>query len=113
MKKILSVIILITAIIFVSGQEKVFAYDVYCGTYSDGNAAYLMTETVSGVFYDFTCRVKAVKNRAVTYINYRFQWTGGKSFPTFTNSQGFSGRVDETVPVTSKIYSEAGKFFDF
>ena len=32
MKKILSMIILITVIIFVSGQEKVFAYDVYCGT---------------------------------------------------------------------------------
>ena len=111
MKKNLSVLILAAAIIFVSGQEKIFAQDVYCGTYRDGNKAYLMTETVRGVFYDFNCTVKAVKNGGITYINYRFQWTGGKSFPTFTNSQGFSGKVDDSVPVTSKIYYEAGRFF--
>lgn len=113
MKKFLSMMILMIVIIFADCQEKIFAQDVYCGTFRDGNAAYLMTETVSGVFYDFTCKVKAVKNSSVTYINYRFKWTGGKSYPTFTNSQGFSGRIDDTIPVTSKIYSEAGKFLSF
>ena len=113
MKKIFSVMILAAALILICGQEKVFAYDVYCGTYRDGNKAYLMTETISGINEDFNCKVKAVKNGNVTvYINYHFHILPGP-YVVFENSQGFNGFVSSVrggsapSPVAREIFINA------
>ena len=117
-KKILSVMLLAAVLIFVGGQEKVSAYDVYCGTFRDGNKAYLMTETIryGETNYDgwLTCRVKAVKNNSVTaYIDYSFDISEGGTVG-FSNSQGFSGRFGgmysrhgSPYPVASEIFETA------
>ena len=117
-KKFFVATFLAVAIIFVGGQEKVSAYDVYCGTYGDGNKAYLMTETIryGASNYDgwLTCRVKAVKNNSVTaYIDYRFDISEGGTVG-FSNSQGFSGRFGgmysrhgSPYPVASEIFETA------
>ena len=117
MKKIFSVMILAAALILICGQEKVFAYDVYCGTYRDGNKAYLMSETVRGNYQDFTCRVKAVKNGTVTvYIDYHFFWHNAA--PYYSNSQGFEGYLpgrgdnNPKAPIANAIHSEATKFLN-
>ena len=118
MKKIFSVILLATMFFFV--QEKVFAQDIYCGTFSDGNNAYLMTETIRYISYgDSTneegidCKVKSVKNNSVTYIDYHFDISEGGTV-SFTNSRGSSGqfggvlsRNGSPYPVESEIFENA------
>ena len=110
MKKFLSVLIL-SAILIFSVQEKVFAYDVYCGTFKDGYQAYLMTETIHGQYEDFSCRVKAIKNNNVIYIDYYFYMENGVQ--CFRNSQGFTGvfvRGGNNKPVALAIYGKAHEY---
>ena len=76
MKKFLSVMFL-TAILIFAGNSLVSAQDFYCGTYENGEKAYLMTETISkystGDSAGFSCRVKSVKNNGnFSYIEYKF-----------------------------------------
>ena len=116
MKKFFSVMLLAVAIIFVGGVVKVSAYDIYCGTYRDGNKAYLMTETIryGETSYDgwLTCRVKAVKNNSVTaYIDYRFDISEGGTVG-FTNSQGFSGRFGGVISRHGSPYPIASEIFE-
>lgn len=119
MKKLLSVVLLAIAIIFVGGQEKVFAYDIYCGTYSDGSEAYLVTETIQfseTEWYDhITCRVKAIKNGTlISRIDYFFTLTEGGEI-SFNTSDGQSGifggaRRTNSYPIASEIFHKAYKY---
>ena len=105
--------LLSVSLILVGGQyNQVEAADYYVGTYKDGNDAYLMTETIrhyaatsrdeaySGT-YD--CKVKAVRGRSVTYIDYHF-YVGDDGW-YYRNSQGFGGYMSEGVtPIANKIF---------
>ena len=119
MKRVLSVIILLAVLIF-AGQEKVFAYDVYCGTFSDGVDAYLLTETVEQNRYqessygiwitDIYCTVKYLKNGSVTYVDYKFSCSE-VGVPHYTNSQGNSGRIIAAPTNTiNRIYKKAQNY---
>ena len=102
MKKILSVMFLAVALIFVSGQTQAEAGEVYVGSYSDGSAVYLLTHTVnirSYSPYTFTCQVRA----GYDYLNYSFYPVNGA--PYYRNSEGYSGYVNGgQSPVASNIY---------
>ncbi len=103
MKKILSVMLLAVALIFVSGQNtQAEATEVYVGNYSDGSAVYLLTHTVSIRSYNpytFTCQVRA----GYDYLNYSFYPMNGS--PYYKNSEGYSGYVNGgQSPVASNIY---------
>lgn len=121
MKKIFSLLVM-TVIIFLCGQEKVLAHDVYCGTYPNGREAYLMTETVKFISYGdasyeewLNCKVKAVRGNSVVYIDYHFDISEGGTVG-FTNSQGESGRFGGVLsrkgspyPLESEIFENAYK----
>ena len=103
MKKFFSVMLLAVAIIFVSNQAE--AREVYVGSYSDGSAVYLLTETVQksrgGVSGGnvYKCRVRAGRD----YLNYEF-WLGRTNSGTvdwaYENSEGYRGLAyDGSSPV--------------
>jgi len=110
--------LLSVAIIFVGGVEKVSAYDIYCGTFFDGSAAYLMTESIDKrIGEDWAqvyCRLKAVNGHAVLYyVDYSFYASGGGV--EFTCSQGYSGafggaRRYNPYPFESNIFEIAYSF---
>ena len=118
MKKIFSVLIL-SAILIFAVQEKVFAYDVYCGTYSDGSGAYLMTETIQHSetqwYEHITCRVKAIKNGVlVSRIDYFFTLSDGGGI-TFKTSDGESGvfggaRRSNQYPIATEIFNKSYRY---
>ena len=101
----LAMVLVVTMIIVGSQNNHAEAYDQYCGTFRDGNEAYLMTETIRGSkTSNFTCTVKAVKGRSVTYIDYKF-WLIEYDGWYFSNSQGFSNQVSrEKAPVAWSIW---------
>ena len=82
-KKILSVMLLAVAIIFVVGQNNfVNAEDYYLGVYENGRTGYLMSETIkyyrdyNGEYIiseGYTCKVKAVSSNNIQYIDYKYQ----------------------------------------
>ena len=118
MKKIFSMIILLAVLIF-AGQEKVLAYDVYCGTYSDGSDAYLMTETIQHSetqwYEHITCRVKAMKNGSlISRIDYFFTLSdgGGISFNTSDGQSGVFGgaRHSNPYPIATEIFNKAYRY---
>ena len=105
---------------FAFWQQKVEAYDFYCGTYNSGLNAYLMTETVryreAQDYAWIDCRVKAVQDSLVIYLDYNFEISSGGTI-SFTNSQGFSGRFGGVLyrkgviyPVEEKIFNVAYKY---
>ena len=117
-KKFFSVILFVTMIL-VFEQNKVSAYDVYCGNYSDGAEVYLMSETVyQGQLNEeeayLDCRVKAVKSgRVIYYVDYRFEYGGGSV--TFKNSHGENGawggiRLVNSYPLETKIFEIASHY---
>ena len=92
MKKILAAIFL-TTIIFVAVQNQAEAYEQYVGTYEDGYACYLLTESVTGRdCWNFNCTVRVVKGSDYIYTYYNF-WTSGGVFYV-KSSQGFQAMVD-------------------
>ena len=106
-------------IIFMSGQNKVSAYDIYCGNYSDGAEIYLMSETgYEGQINEeeayLDCRVKAVKSgRVIYYVDYKFEYGGGSV--TFKNSHGKNGawggvRLVNSYPLETKIFEIASQY---
>ena len=98
MKKILSVMLLAFAIIFVSNQAE--AREVYVGRYSDGTAVYLLTETIVTNGGSHSCRVRA----GYDYLDYRFYWWQGSAH--YQNSEGYSGSVyGGASPVAAAIYN--------
>ena len=79
--------------IIIAQNNHAAAYDQYVGTYEDGYAAYLMTETLVGTDgYNFRCTVKASKYDDYVYIGYTF-WLDGAFY--VRSSQGFFGEVDK------------------
>ena len=121
MKKIFSVVML-TLMFFFGQNNFASAKDVYCGTYSDGREAYLMTETVKFINYGdatyeegLNCKVKSVKGSSVIYIEYYFEISEGGTVG-FTDSQGSSGRFGGVLsrhgspyPIESEIFETAYK----
>ena len=74
MKKIALMMFLTIAIIFAGSQvNQAEAREVYVGTYSDGTAVYLLTQTVqkfaAGRAGAYECDVRAGRD----YIHYRFE----------------------------------------
>jgi len=104
MKKVLSVMLLAVAIIFV-GNSQVEAREVYVGSYSDGSSVYLLTETVKKEMWahtgGYSCQVRAGRD----YLEYTF-WidSGDHSTWRYENSEGYEGRVyDGSSPVAAAI----------
>ena len=108
MKKLLSVVLIAVALIFV-GNNQAEAQDVYCGTYSDGSKAYLMTETIQTNDSEMYCTVKATKGNNVIYIYYKFGYGRGI---WYSNSQGFSGECTQYgTPIAWNIQNEASRYW--
>ena len=101
MKKILSVMLLAFAIIFISNSQ-VEAGEVYVGRYSDGTAVYVLSETMgikkvgAGIYY---CTVRAGGD----YLKYEF-WYEDPAGWQYKNSEGYHGFVyDGSSPVAAAI----------
>lgn len=96
-KNFLATIFLAT-IFFVGGQNNFAeAQDVYVGTSSStGWNCYLMTETMHEINVNrFEVSLKMVtKSGNVKYSAYTFWRDSGSTTWYFSNSQGYSGRVD-------------------
>lgn len=74
---------------------------VYVGTYSDGTAVYLLTETIQKQSKPTgcSCTVRAGRD----YLDYRFFWRGDMLY--YRNSEGYSGHIDDSAsPVASNVY---------
>ena len=101
MKKFLSVMLLVAAIVFI-GNPQAQAYERRVGTYSDGSPVFLLTETVnirSYSPYRFTCTVRAGRD----YLDYSFYPYNGS--PYYRNNEGYSGYVfGGASPVAANIY---------
>ncbi len=101
-KKIFSVMILVAALILVSGQSQADAAEVYVGNYSDGSSVYLLTHTIvikSYRPYTFNCRVRA----GYDYLDYYFFPRNGS--PYYRNSEGYEGYANGGAsPVAANIY---------
>ena len=104
MRKVFVTMLLAVTLIFIGSQAE--AREVYVGSYSDGTAVYLMTETISKNYsksrFRYTCTVRAGGN----YLNYIFE--GDRNMDdmstTYRNSEGYSGRVyDGSSPVAAAI----------
>ena len=110
LKKIFAVMLLAMAIIFVSGQQSYTkAADYYVGTSpATGWQCYLISETISGVIggqpeVNAYMTLKMVtKSGGIKYLRYHFY--GGDPGYSFSNDQGFSGRVDRySTPIESEM----------
>ncbi|MBR6012634.1 MAG: hypothetical protein IK062_02485 [Selenomonadaceae bacterium] len=100
MKKVLSMMVLMVALIF-AGNCQAEASEVYVGTYSDGNPVYVLTETVgmypagAGLYY---CTVRAGN----AYLKYEF-WAESAVWK-YKNSEGYHGFVyDGSSPIAANI----------
>ena len=104
MIKKLSMLMILAVALIVSGglNQKVEAYEVYVGNYSDGSPVYLLTHTIvirSYNPYSFNCRVRA----GYDYLDYNFYPSNGS--PCYRNSEGYSGYVfGGQSPVAANIY---------
>ena len=103
LKKFSLMMILAVALIFAGGQQnQAEAGQVYMGSYSDGSAVYLLTDTVyirSRSPYSFTCTVRAGRD----YLDYSFYSYRGS--PYYKNNEGYSGYVHGgQSPVAASIY---------
>ncbi len=104
LKRIAVAIMLVMSLILVTApNQSAEARDYYVGTYSDGNDAYLITQSVdisSYYPYTFTC---TVKYGHVHYLYYSFypNYEG----PYYRNSEGYQGYVfGGQSPVAANIY---------
>lgn len=87
-KKFLAVFLLSAALFFVGQSSNAEAYEVYVGTYRDnGTPAYLLTETLAGGRDNFSCIVRAGRDR----IRYNFWYARGG--PYYRNSWPAEGYV--------------------
>ena len=105
MKKILSVIIL--ALIFLCGQNNFAnAQDVYVGTSNTtGRDCYVVTESIFWevpAFCTATLKMINPSNGNVQLLNYEFIMM--KHWVEFKNSQGFNGRVNDSVPIEKAMW---------
>ena len=105
MKKILSVMLLTVTLIFVSGQEKVSAQDVWVGTSNaTGWNCYVMTETIRKTTYITHARERdkiyftlkmVTPSQNVKYLDYTLSEGFTRQVWYFSNSQGFEGTIDQ------------------
>ena len=105
LKKILSVMLLAVTLIFVSGQEKVSAQDVWVGTSNaTGWNCYVMTETINKTTYVdngreryriyFTLKM-VTPSQSVKYLDYTLREGITSRVWYFSNAQGFEGTIDQ------------------
>lgn len=101
-KKFFATLVLTFALVIAGGQASTAeAREVYVGTYDDGRAVYLLTETIQkhSAPFDCTCTVRAGSN----YLDYSFGWDSDVLY--YKNSEGYHGRVfDGNSPVAREIY---------
>ena len=101
-KKFFAVFFLAAALVVVGQIPKAEAAEVYVGSYSDGTAVYLLTETIrsngrQGV-QDYTCQVRAGSD----YLRYHF-WYENSGWK-YSNNEGYSGYCyDGSSPVAAGI----------
>ena len=106
MKKMFSVMLLATILIFATNQVEAAGYgEVYVGSYSDGTAVYLLTNTVQKEVWahtsGYSCKVRAGRD----YLDYTF-WLDAGDYRTwkYENSEGYEGNVyDGRSPVAAAI----------
>ncbi|MBR1647240.1 MAG: hypothetical protein IJ685_10760 [Selenomonadaceae bacterium] len=101
-KKLFAAMIFAFALV-VTGQTNVEAAEVYVGSYSDGTAVYLLTETIDrytrNTSYEVTCAVRAGND----YLQYGFERINGRV--AYRNSEGYHGYIDDgSSPVAAAIY---------
>ena len=92
--------LLAVALIFI-GNNQAEAREVYVGSYSDGTAVYILTETIQklGAPFDCNCTVRAGRD----YLDYRFFWEDDVLY--YRNSEGYHGAVyGGASPVAAAIY---------
>jgi len=104
LKNFFAAMILAAALIVVGQTSTAQASEVYVGTYSDGSAVYLLTETIRHS-NGYICTVRAGGD----YLDYQFYYVrglrgvGGGHWEYF-NSEGYSGSVyDGSSPVAAAI----------
>ena len=102
MRKVFFAMLLAVTLILIGTQNnQAEASEVYVGSYSDGTAVYLLTDSIrsngrQGI-QDYTCRVRAGRD----YLFYNF-WYGNSW--EYSNSEGYSGYVyDGSSPVAAAI----------
>lgn len=104
MFKKFSVMILLTfALIFAGGiNQQAEASPVFVGYYQDnGDAAYLLTETIAGGSSNFSCTVRTDRG---DYIYYHFYYRNGR--PYYTNSWNAAAYVyGGHSPVAQNIWN--------
>lgn len=103
MKKFFSVMLLTAVLIFANNQVEAAGYgEIYVGSYSDGTAVYLLTQTAKSNgrqgIKDYTCRVRA--GRDYLFYHFWYENTGWE----YDNNEGYSGKVyDGSSPVAASI----------
>lgn len=101
MKKVLATMCLAVSLFFISGQDtQAEAREVFMGHYSDGNAVFLITESLAGGRGNFSCNVRAGRD----YLHYNFYYRNGR--PYYRNSEGYHGYVfGGASPVAASIWN--------
>ena len=106
MKKFFAAI-LFAVMIFI-GNSSANAQDVYVGTSNTtGWDCYLMTETMHEINVNrFEVTLKMVtRSRSIKYLDYTFWRDNGGASWWFSNSQGYSGKVDSNeTPIEWNIW---------
>lgn len=103
MKKFFAVMLLAVSLVFISGQDnQAEAYRQFVGYYPDnGEAAYLLTETLAGGRSNFSCTVVSERG---SYIYYNFYYRNGS--PYYTNSWNAAAYVyGGASPVAANIWN--------
>ena len=96
-KKFFAAMVFAAAIV-IAGQVSVEASEVYVGSYSDGTAVYLLTETFIHGNRGFDCTVRAGRD----YLKYNFHLRNSSWY--YINSEGYEGWVyDGSSPVAAAI----------
>ena len=104
MKNVLAIMMMAFALVVVGSLDnQAEAYEVYVGTYSDGTAVYLLTESIDkksrNTSYETTCTLRAGN----VYLDYGFERMDGRI--GYRNSEGYHGYIDDgSSPIAYKIY---------
>ena len=102
-QKLFVAMIFAFALIIAGQTSTAEAGEVYVGSYSDGTAVYLLTETIDrytrNTSYEVTCAVRAGSD----YLRYGFERIDGRI--SYRNSEGYHGYIDDgSSPVAANIY---------
>jgi len=102
LKKMFLALALAVSLMVAAPLAPASAESYYMGTYSDGSAAYLLSETVS--IFDYTpLRFKCTVFYGNSYLYYRFFQKNGS--PYYRNSEGYEAYVfGGESPVAANIY---------